>query len=85
VTVEGGTFGLPLEGVIDIAAERDRLEKTCGKAEKELGGIDGRLRNAKFVASAPEDVVSEAREKADVLREEIGRLRAAIAQLETAG
>lgn len=84
VTVEGGTFGLPLEGIIDIAAERDRLEKTCAKAEKELGGIDGRLRNAKFVASAPEEVVSEARERAAQLREEIGRLRAAIAQLDSA-
>jgi valyl-tRNA synthetase len=84
VTVEGGTFGLPLEGIIDIAAERDRLEKTCTKAEKELGGIDGRLRNAKFVESAPEEVVSEARERAAQLREEIGRLRAAIAQLDSA-
>jgi valyl-tRNA synthetase len=84
VTVEGGTFGLPLEGIIDIAAERDRLEKTCAKAEKELGGIDGRLRNAKFVDSAPEEVVSEARERAAQLREDIGRLRAAIAQLDSA-
>ncbi len=85
VTVEGGSFGLPLEGVIDIAAERARLEKTSAKAEKELSGIDGQLRNAKFVESAPEEVVSEARERAEVLREEIGRLRAAIGQLERAG
>ncbi|MGL4413077.1 class I tRNA ligase family protein, partial [Roseinatronobacter monicus] len=82
VTVEGGTFGLPLEGVIDIAAERDRLEKTCAKAEKELGGIEGRLRNPKFVASAPDEVVSEARERAHVLGEDLNRLRAAIAQLD---
>ncbi|MCH8467449.1 MAG: valine--tRNA ligase, partial [Roseinatronobacter sp.] len=85
VTVEGGTFGLPLEGIIDIAAERDRLEKTCAKAEKELGGIAGRLGNAKFGASAPEEGVTEARERAEQLREEIGRLRAAIAQLDRAG
>ncbi len=81
VTVEGGTFGLPLEGVIDIAAERERLEKTCAKSEKELGGISGRLSNAKFVESAPEEVVAEARERAEALREEIARLKAAIAQL----
>ncbi len=81
VTVEGGTFGLPLEGVIDIAAERERLEKTCAKSEKELGGISGRLGNAKFVESAPEEVVAEARERAEALREEIARLKAAIAQL----
>ncbi len=84
VTVEGGSFGLPLEGVIDIAAERERLEKTCARAEKELSGIEGRLRNTKFVESAPEDVVSEARERAAILREEIDRLRAAVAQLDDA-
>ena len=82
VTVEGGTFGLPLEGVIDIAAERDRLEKTCAKAEKEMGGIEGRLRNPKFVASAPDEVVTEARERAQVLGAEVERLRAAITQLD---
>ncbi|PZX47948.1 valyl-tRNA synthetase [Roseinatronobacter thiooxidans] len=83
VTVEGGTFGLPLEGVIDIAAERDRLEKTCAKAEKELGGIEGRLRNPKFVASAPDEVVDEARARVLVLTEEMARLRAAITQLDS--
>jgi valyl-tRNA synthetase len=81
--VEGGTFGLPLEGVIDIAAERDRLEKTCAKAEKELGGIERRLRNPKFVASAPDEVVDEARARVLVLEEELARLRAAITQLDS--
>jgi valyl-tRNA synthetase len=81
VAVEGGTFGLPLEGVIDIAAERDRLAKTLAKVEKELGGITGRLSNPKFMASAPEEVVLEAEENAARLREEAGRLSDALAQL----
>ncbi|MDD7971712.1 valine--tRNA ligase [Roseinatronobacter alkalisoli] len=82
VAVEGGTFGLPLEGVIDIAAEKDRLQKTQAKAEKERAGIEGRLNNARFVASAPEEVVSEAREKSALLGEEIDRLGRALAQLQ---
>jgi valyl-tRNA synthetase len=81
VAIEGGTFGLPLEGVIDIAAERDRLEKTLAKLEKELGGIAGRLSNPKFVASAPEEVVLEAQDNAARLSEEAGRLKAALVQL----
>ncbi|WP_439563243.1 class I tRNA ligase family protein, partial [Roseinatronobacter sp.] len=85
VAVEGGTFGLPLEGVIDIAAEKDRLQKTQAKAEKERAGIEGRLNNAKFVASAPEDVVSEAREKSALLADEIDRLGRALAQLQKIG
>jgi valyl-tRNA synthetase len=85
VTVEGGTFGLPLEGVIDIAAEHVRLEKTAEKARKELGGIEGRLRNPAFRASAPEEVVSDAEERAEVLREEIARLEQALSQLKDLG
>ncbi len=81
VAVEGGTFGLPLDGVIDIGAERDRLEKSLVKLDKELGGIAGRLSNPKFVESAPEEVVAEAEANAARLREEAGRLRNALAQL----
>ncbi|TVR49617.1 MAG: valine--tRNA ligase, partial [Rhodobacteraceae bacterium] len=84
VTVEGGSFGLPLEGVIDIAAERARLEKTAEKARKELGGIEGRLRNPKFRASAPEEVVTETEDRAEVLREDIARLDKALEQLAAA-
>ena len=81
VAVEGGTFALPLEDVIDIAAERARLEKTVAKADKELAGLQGRLRNPKFTDSAPEEVVTETRDKAAALEAETDRLRAALAQL----
>ena len=56
----GGTFGLPLADII-IDAEKERLEKSLGKLAKELGGLRGRLNNPKFVASAPDEVVEEAR------------------------
>jgi valyl-tRNA synthetase len=61
VAVDGATFGLPLAGVIDAAAEKARLEKSLGKLAKELGGLRGRLNNPKFVASAPDEVVTEAK------------------------
>ncbi|MCC1480772.1 valine--tRNA ligase [Roseibaca sp. Y0-43] len=85
VAVEGGSFGLPLEGVIDIAAERARLEKTLAKAEKERAGIEGRLKNPKFVASAPEEVVAEARENSALLADEIARLSEAVTRLRELG
>ena len=81
VAVEGGTFALPLADVIDIATERARLEKTVAKGEKELKGLEGRLNNPHFTASAPEDVVTETREKAATLAAELTRLRGALAQL----
>jgi valyl-tRNA synthetase len=52
---------LPLEGVIDFAAERARLGKELEKIGKDIATIDGRLNNAGFVAKAPEDVLEETR------------------------
>ncbi|WP_417255007.1 valine--tRNA ligase [Celeribacter sp.] len=85
ISVAGGTFALPLEGVIDIAEEKARLEKALGKLAKELGGLRGRLNNPKFVASAPEEVVAEAQENLAAREEEEGKLKAALARLAEIG
>ncbi|MEQ9260996.1 MAG: valine--tRNA ligase [Roseovarius sp.] len=85
VPAEGGSFGLPLADVIDVAEEKARLEKTLGKLEKELGGLKGRLNNPKFVESAPEEVVEEARENLRAREEEEAQLRAALARLDELG
>jgi valyl-tRNA synthetase len=81
IPVEGASFALPLEGVIDIGEEKARLSKSLEKLEKDLGGLRGRLGNPKFVESAPEDVVEETREKLALGEEEAGKLRAALARL----
>jgi valyl-tRNA synthetase len=57
------TVALPLEGVIDFATERARLKKELEKIEKESTAIAGRLGNPGFVAKAPEDVLTETRER----------------------
>ena len=85
ITVGGGTFALPLEGVIDIAEEKARLEKVLGKLSKELGGLRGRLKNPNFVASAPEEVVAEAQENLAAREEEEGKIKAALARLSEIG
>ncbi len=81
VAVEGGSFGLPLADIIDIDAEKARLEKTLGKLAKELGGLRGRLNNPKFVASAPKEVVEEARANLAAREEEETKLQAALNKL----
>ncbi len=81
VAVEGGLFGMPLADIIDIEEEKARLEKSLGKVEKEMGGLKGRVNNPKFVASAPEEVVTEARENLALREEEAGKFRAALARL----
>ena len=83
--MEGGTFGLPLAGLIDVADEIARLEKTMQKLGKELGGLRGRLNNPKFVESAPTEVIVEARENLALREEEEAQLKAAIARLAELG
>ncbi|RMH48445.1 MAG: valine--tRNA ligase [Alphaproteobacteria bacterium] len=81
IPVEGATFALPLADVIDVAAERKRLERTLEKLEKEMAGLRGRLSNPKFVASAPADVVEETRATLAQKEDEAARIRAASGRL----
>ncbi len=62
MVLDEATIALPLEGVIDFAAERARLSKELEKIAKDMGVIDGRLNNAAFVAKAPAEVLEESRE-----------------------
>ncbi|MCB1312083.1 MAG: valine--tRNA ligase [Sedimentitalea sp.] len=81
IPAEGAVFGLPLAGIIDIAEERARLDKTLAKLDKELSGLRGRLNNPGFAASAPEEVVEETRANLAAREEEAARLREALARL----
>jgi len=85
IAVEGGTFGLPLADIIDVDAEKARLEKALGKLAKEMGGLRGRLNNPKFVASAPAAVVAESHELLGQKEEEEAALKAAVARLAEIG
>ncbi|MGE3149531.1 MAG: class I tRNA ligase family protein, partial [Pseudorhodoplanes sp.] len=61
--VRGEVAALPLKGVIDLDAERARLEKEMIKVEADLKRIDAKLGNPNFVASAPEEIVEQERER----------------------
>jgi valyl-tRNA synthetase len=81
IVVGGLTFALPLAGMIDIAAERVRLEKAKGKASAEIERIERKLANERFVANAPEEVVAQEREKQAAYRAEEEKLTAALDRL----
>ena len=61
--VRGEVAALPLKGVIDLSAERARLEKEIAKADADIKRVDAKLANEKFVANAPEEIVEEEKEK----------------------
>ena len=85
IAAPGASFGLPLAGLIDIDAEKARLQKSLDKLGKEIGGLKGRLNNPKFAASAPAEVVAEAQGNLDARQEEADQLQAALNRLAELG
>jgi valyl-tRNA synthetase len=81
LVVDETTFALPLEGVIDLHAERARLAKAIGAAEKERDGLAGRLNNPSFVERAKPEAVEKARADHAEKAAEAERLSAALARL----
>jgi valyl-tRNA synthetase len=76
------TIVLPLQGLIDIDAERARLGKECDKLQAEAKKVRQKLDNPDFVSRAKEEVVAENRERLAAFKAEIARLEAALQRLE---
>ena len=74
-------FIVPLEGVIDIEAEKARLTKAMEASTKEAKSLEGRLNNANFVERAKPEAVEKARADFAHHTAEIERLKAALARL----
>jgi valyl-tRNA synthetase len=81
VVVDEATFVLPLEGVIDLDAERTRLTKAIAAAQKERDGLAGRLDNPSFVERAKPEAVDKARADHAEKAAEAERLMAALSRL----
>ncbi|NKJ41067.1 valine--tRNA ligase [Novosphingobium sp. SG720] len=75
------TLVVPLDGVIDIAAEKARLEKALAAAQKEAKALEGRLGNPSFVERAKPEAVEKARADHAHHSAEAERLSAALARL----
>jgi len=79
--VRGVLAALPLEGVIDLAAEAKRLDKEIEKLEGEVKKLDAKLANPGFLAKAEEEVIDEHRERREAALARIEKLRAARGRL----
>jgi valyl-tRNA synthetase len=91
VAAHGGTVGahavlragaelfLPLEGVVDVERERQRLGGEIERLGAQLAGAEVRLANEQFVFRAPDDVVQRERERARGLEEQLAKLREKLA------
>jgi len=76
-----GTFIIPLEGIVDIAAEKARLEKALATSSKEAKSLEGRLSNPAFAEKAKPEAVEKARADLAHHTGEVERLTAALARL----
>lgn len=79
--VAGATVALDLSGTIDVEAERKRLTKDLGAAEKEKAQANGKLGNEAFLAKAPDNVVDKIRGRLAKADADIERISAQLANL----
>ncbi|GBQ15377.1 valine--tRNA ligase [Swaminathania salitolerans] len=82
--IDEATLVLPLEGLIDIAAEIQRLGKEIERLGKEIDKVERKLGNADFVARAKPEVVEENRERLGSFSHDMQRLQAALSRLSEA-
>ena len=80
-TVDGADIGLPLAGILDLDAERARLEKAIAGVTGEMEKISRKLDNPGFIAKAPDEVVAENRRRLEEETTRRGALEAALARL----
>ena len=85
LVVRGEVAGLPLKGVIDLAAERARLAKEMQKADADIARVDAKLNNPNFMARAPEVVVEEEQEKREEVLARKAKIAEALDRLKDAG
>ena len=73
---------IPMAGLIDVDAERARLNKEIGKLEKEVARVNGKLSNEKFVSNAPEAVIAKEKEKQAQYESALSNLKDQLVSLE---
>ncbi|ACI53266.1 valyl-tRNA synthetase [Gluconacetobacter diazotrophicus PA1 5] len=81
LVVDEATLVIPLAGIIDLAQERQRLEKERAKMDEEIAKVERKLGNADFIARAKPEIVEENRERLAQQQDERARLDAALARL----
>lgn len=72
---------IPLEGIIDLELERNRLQKEINRLEGSLIGIDKKLNNEKFVNNAPTDVVEKEKQKKEDWQNNIVKLKSLLEEI----
>ncbi len=81
LAVAGMTVYLPLSDLIDLAAERKRIQGEIDNVDRQVQRIEGTLANAEFVGKAPAAIVERERARLVELRDRRTQLLARLAEL----
>ncbi len=81
IVTADATIKIPMDELVDKAAERARLTKEKETVQKQLDGVLARLSNESFTSKAPENVVATARENAARLKEKLTLLEQSLTAL----
>ena len=82
IVVNGATVKIPMDDLVDRAAETARLTKEKDNVLKQLAGVEARLANKAFTDKAPEQVVQTARDQAQQLKDKLALLEQSLAALQ---
>ena len=82
LVVRGETVALPLAGVVDLTAEKARLDKEIAKERLEIAKVEAKLGNDDFVARAPEDIIAEHQDRLETFQARLVKLTGARERLE---
>jgi valyl-tRNA synthetase len=85
IVVGEATVCLPLGNLIDLAAEKTRIEKAIVKTEQEMERLNKKLSNEKFIANADPEVVAADRERYAELEIQLANLKTALMRIAEAG
>ena len=81
ILLDDATAVLPLADVIDLKQEVGRLKKELEKTRGDIATIAKKLENRQFLERAPEEVVSQQRERLESAQAAVERLNAALARM----
>ncbi|HET9903231.1 MAG TPA: valine--tRNA ligase [Xanthobacteraceae bacterium] len=85
IVVRGEVAALPLAGVVDLAAERARLDKELAKVDSDIARADAKLARPDFLERAPEEVIEGEREKREAAQARRAKILEALERLQGAG
>jgi valyl-tRNA synthetase len=81
-TLSGETVYMPLAGLIDFAAEKNRLTKELAKIESEISKVGQKLANPNFTQKVPANVLEEHKQRLADWQGKLAHVKAALAALQ---